>query len=254
MVWRIDTHDNEALNVCLLLEHKSYPDANVAFQMLEYIALGYQTQLKNKQGLELILPILYYHGQEKWQFKAMSAHFEHLPTHFQPYIPKYETVFMNLNELSQSQIQNLQHGLLRAALLLQSNYFNPEKLNNSVRNILESLNPYLELNPTDFIFVYLIQNGHLNKARLEESIKILPTPFPNKVMSIYDELIQEGFERGIAEGIEKGIEKGIAAGIEKGIEKTVLNAFDNGVSLELIRIITGESPEKIEEILKKNRK
>jgi predicted transposase/invertase (TIGR01784 family) len=48
-----------------LLEHKSYPDTNVAFQMLEYIALGYQTQLKNTQELELTVPVLYYHGQEK---------------------------------------------------------------------------------------------------------------------------------------------------------------------------------------------
>ncbi|MCU0340971.1 MAG: hypothetical protein MUE30_13895 [Spirosomaceae bacterium] len=88
--------------------------------------------------------------------------------------------------------------------------------------------------------------------KLEESIKILPAPFPNKVMSIYDELIQEGFQRGIAEGIEKGIEKGRAEGTEKGIEKTILNAFDNGIGLDLIRVITGESIEKIEDILQKN--
>jgi predicted transposase/invertase (TIGR01784 family) len=157
MVWRITTYDNEAVRVCLLLEHKSYPDANAAFQMFEYMALGYQTQLKNKQGLELILPVLYYHGQDKWQFKAVSEHFEQLPVQFQPYIPKYETIFVNLNDLSHAQIQNLQHGLLRAALLLQHNYFNPEKLNNSIRNILESLNPYLDLNPTDFIFGFFMK-------------------------------------------------------------------------------------------------
>ncbi|TAF28562.1 MAG: Rpn family recombination-promoting nuclease/putative transposase [Runella slithyformis] len=172
MVWRIATHHHEAIKVCLLLEHKSYPDPNVAFQMLEYMALGYQTQLKNKQGLELILPVLYYHGQDKWQFKSVSQHFEHLPLPFQPYVPSYKTSFVNLNDLSQAQIMGLKHGLLRAALLLQHHYFDPEKLNNSISNILESLNPYLHLNPTEFIFVYLIQNGRLNRVRLEESLKI----------------------------------------------------------------------------------
>ncbi|TAE40287.1 MAG: hypothetical protein EAY79_04210 [Runella slithyformis] len=63
-------------------------------------------------------------------------------------------------------------------------------------------------------------------------------------MSIYDELIQEGMERGRAEGIEKGR--------AEGIEKTILNAFDNGVSIEFIRTITGESIEKVRQILQKN--
>lgn len=89
MVWRISTLNNEAVKVCLLLEHKSYPDANVAFQMLEYIALGYQTQLKNKQRPELIVPVLYYHGQEKWQFKSVKQHFSQLPAHLQLYVPSY---------------------------------------------------------------------------------------------------------------------------------------------------------------------
>lgn len=59
-------------------------------------------------------------------------------------------------------------------------------------------------------------------------------------MSIYDELIQEGIEKGRAEGIEKGI------------EKTILNAYDNGFVLEDILVITGESAEKIREVLKRN--
>ena len=55
-------------------------------------------------------------------------------------------------------------------------------------------------------------------------------------MSIYDELIQEGCTKGIAKGIEKGI----------------LNAFDNNIDLKTIQVITGESLDKIKEVLKKN--
>jgi hypothetical protein len=36
----------------------------------------------------------------------------------------------------------------------------------------------------------MIKNERLNKAQLEESVKVLPSPFSTKVMSIYDELIQ----------------------------------------------------------------
>ncbi|MDZ7935736.1 MAG: Rpn family recombination-promoting nuclease/putative transposase [Emticicia sp.] len=256
MVWQISTLESETIRVSVLLEHKSYPDANVAFQMLEYIALGYQTQLKNKQKLELILPILYYHGQEKWHFRSISQHFENLSDEFKTYIPTYTTEFIDLNALNQQQILGLRHGLLRAALLLQQNYYSAEGLNNSIKNILESLNPYLDLNPTEFIFVYMIQNGKLNKVQLEESLKILPPPFSDKIMSIYDELIQEGRIEGIQEGIKRGIEQGIQQGIVKGAEQnrinTILNAFDNGVDLNLIRVISGESMENIKDILREN--
>ncbi len=63
-------------------------------------------------------------------------------------------------------------------------------------------------------------------------------------MSLYDELIQEGILRGKLEGIEEGI--------EKGIEKIILNAYDNKIDLQTIRLISGESLEKINSILIRN--
>ena len=64
----------------------------------------------------------------------------------------------------------------------------------------------------------------------------LPEPIIKKVMSTYDRILEQGR----------------AEGIEKGIEKTILNAFDNNIDLKTIQVITGESLDKIKEILKKN--
>ncbi|MEZ4902593.1 MAG: hypothetical protein R2822_13000 [Spirosomataceae bacterium] len=60
----------------------------------------------------------------------------------------------------------------------------------------------------------------------------LPEETMKKVMSTYDRILAEG--------------------MEKGIEKTILNAFDNDLSLETIRVITGESIEKIKVVLQRN--
>ena len=67
-------------------------------------------------------------------------------------------------------------------------------------------------------------------------------------MSLYDELIQEGILRGKIEGKLEGIKEGI----EKGIEKIILNAYDNKIDLQTIRLISGESLEKINSILIRN--
>ena len=58
-----------------------------------------------------------------------------------------------------------------------------------------------------------------------------------KVMTIYDQLILEGKEQGLAEGMEKAL------------QKTVLNAFDAGIDIATIGIITGKNTEKINRIL-----
>ncbi|TDB57115.1 Rpn family recombination-promoting nuclease/putative transposase [Arundinibacter roseus] len=240
MVWRVNTTLDFPLQICLLLEHKSYIDPQVNFQILEYLALAYQKQWKEKKPLELIVPILYYHGTQHWDYKPLISHFEQYPHFLHKYLPAYLTEFVNLQAMNGQHIQQLKHGLLRTALSIQRYYFDHKELNHNIEQILDSLNPYLDSNFIDVIFVYLLQNDQLDKESFKEKLQILPPDLNKKAMSIYDELIQEGIEKGKAEGLAEGI------------EKTILNAFDNGISFDIIRMITGESDEKIRDVLKKN--
>jgi len=73
-----------------------------------------------------------------------------------------------------------------------------------------------------------------------------------KVMTIYDQLILEGKEKGLAEGLVKGKEQGITEGTEKALQKTILNAYNAGIDINTIRIITGETEQKIRQILQQN--
>lgn len=66
---------NTHIKICLFLEHKSYIELNVTFQLLEYLAFGYQTQLKSKLKLELIVPVIYYQGESKWIYKEIDSYF-----------------------------------------------------------------------------------------------------------------------------------------------------------------------------------
>jgi predicted transposase/invertase (TIGR01784 family) len=236
IVWQFNTQHHTHVKVCLLLEHKSYKDENVVFQVLEYIAFGYQQQQKNKKALELIVPILYYHGQSVWQLKDLGSHFEKYPIELQKYVPKYKAEFINLREMSNEQISNLKNGMLKSAMLIQRNYFDPEKMIQNINNIMNSLSPYLEKNLSDSIFDYLIQFLEFDKKDLLERLEKIPKELNSKIMSLYDQLISEGMEKGI----------------EKEIEKVISNAFKNQFSIDNIRLITGESIEKINLVLKKH--
>jgi hypothetical protein len=140
------------------------------------------------------------------------------------------------------------NGFLASALVLQKNYQDPNVLIDSFLRVLETMKPYLGKSNLFSIFVYVFQNEKIDKSVIAQ--KVLKNQTINNqdlnttIMSIYDQLIAEGRERGKLEGKLEGI--------LEGIEKTVLNAFDNQIALETIRIITGETFEKINEILKRN--
>jgi flagellar biosynthesis/type III secretory pathway protein FliH len=148
--------------------------------------------------------------------------------------------------------------MLGSALMVQRNIFESEKLKRNFVSIIKSLEPYLEKNFSNTIFVYMKQFLEISESELNKKIEEIPEILNSKIMSLYDQLLErgrkEGIEKGRNLGIEEGIEKGKYLGIEEGLEKTVLNAFDNHIALDTIRVITGESLDKINAILKKNGK
>ena len=251
LVWRVQT-TRGSIQICLLLEHKSYRDPHVVFQVLSYLAEGYLNQVKNQKSVELIIPMVYYHGKKKWKLALISDLFPNLPPEFQRYIPAYDLIFHDLQKIPQTQIEQLQHGMLKAAMLIQRDYTDPKRLKDNINQILTSLGPYLHKSGRKSIFVYLVHHLKITYEELVEIQKVIPIENQESMKSLYDHLIERGIEQGIERGKEQGIELGIERGIERGIEKSILNAFDHKIDLQTIQVITGESLEKIKSVLTKH--
>jgi len=254
LIWGVKIKGKESLQITLLLEHKSSADPNTTFQLLEYLALGYQKQIREKKKPELIVPILYYHGKRNWKFKSLEKYFITYPDALKKYLPVFSAEFINLSEVSSEQIYTLKNRLLSSAIMLQKYCFDPEELAAHIGRIVENLDPYLDSNITETIFVYLISGVRLERRYLVDAVKKLPGDMNTKVMTIYDQLILEGKELGLAEGLEKGLAKGKEQALAESLQKTVLNAYDAGIDISTLRIITGESEEKIYRILRQNRR
>ncbi|MBX2952563.1 MAG: Rpn family recombination-promoting nuclease/putative transposase [Leadbetterella sp.] len=196
--------------------------------------------------MEPIIPILYYHGNKPWDFKPLNACFSDYADLMQIYLPSFATEFVNLQEVSHEQILALTHGLLKSTILYQKYYFDSEKLKVHFQTILENLTPYLGLNITYSIFVYILQGPHLDSKFIKESFENLPDDMRSRITA-YDELMAEGIQKGKEQGLTEGLAK-----LEKSMVQIVLNAYDAGIKPATIRTITGESEEKINYILKQN--
>jgi len=54
----------EKVTIAILIELKSQKDKFIHFQLLEYVAMAYRSQITQKKKLSLIIPVIYYHGKQ----------------------------------------------------------------------------------------------------------------------------------------------------------------------------------------------
>ena len=106
----------EKAYITFLLEHKSYPDRMVIFQVLKYIISIWEEKIRNdveskkaenkilktnEIELPIIIPLVVYHDKNKWNIKRslgeMIPHYKNLPDIIKRYIPNYQYLLIDLS-------------------------------------------------------------------------------------------------------------------------------------------------------------
>lgn len=249
------------LLISILLEHKSYPDAAVAIQMLTYLAEGYRAQAEAKfsesaaisgsekirrPSLHPIIPFLFYHGREDWEFVPLHQLFDNAYQAFIPYIPTFETIYSNLRKLPENDLLNLQEAWLRAVLLTQKFSHDPSALIERFIPIFDAIRKSTERNFFSQFIIYYLRVSAIKRTQLQHLWNLLPSNENSENMEWFEEILQKGYRKGIKkgykdgvqtgyeEGIEKGIKEGLLAGeqkgIEKGIEKGIAKGIEKGIA------------------------
>jgi len=237
-VFKCKIKEND-IYISILIEHKSYPDKFLAVQLLKYLSNAYSLQLKNENKLELVVPLVYYHGKDNWKYKPISKIIEGIPDFLKDYVPDFDTVFVNLNKMSESELNNINNLLLVSALYMQKYSVEPELLKAKIVDIISFLENTLSGNKGNFIrnvFVYFNELVEIDLDELKNIINALPLKEKKEIMTTYQLIKQEGIKEGI----------------KKGFEKSITRLFQKGFDIEQIADIMEISPNKIKEILRKN--
>lgn len=88
-----------AVEISLLLEHKSHRDRFTPVQIGGYLFSGYHRQIEQKRKqLSPIIPILLYHGKWRWEYPTMEGLFIEADDDLLGYIPKYDYIYHNLRD------------------------------------------------------------------------------------------------------------------------------------------------------------
>ncbi len=235
-----------------LFEHKSHPSKRIFLQLLRYMLSIwnlYDKQTDDPKGmlkLPLVIPLVIYHGQAKWNMPTrFSECFHGLTDDLTAYIPDYTYLLYDLSQYTDSEIKG--DVMTKITLLILKHAFDNnllEKLPGIMGLLKELSNKETGLEYCQTLFTYMFNLSGLQSVSLEKVRNTLVDSLSHKqgdlIMTIAEQLRQEGRQAGWQEGKQEGW--------QEGMKKTAVNLKAMGMSCDFIQQATGLSPDEIQSL------
>ena len=104
-----------------VFEHKSYPDPGVLLQILSYMTILWDEEIKKNKTLTSVIPVVIYHGTASWNVTThFQGQFHSLDEIVKPYTPEFNYILVDLTQLANEEIEEKAKAtpFLMASLLL----------------------------------------------------------------------------------------------------------------------------------------
>ncbi len=232
MLYQVKLKDERAAYVYVLLEHKSYPDKLVAFQLLRYLVRIWEQALKEgESSLVPIIPLVVYHGKAAW---SAGLDFDSLfggPEELKPYWPAFQYELCDLTAYSDEEIRG--QVILRTGLLLMKHIFQDD-LEERLPEILVLLRDLGEqrsgLEYLETILRYVAQGtDRVTEKGLQETVEgVLAAEGGEAMRTLAEKWLEQGREQGLKQGMEQGLQQGMQQGLREGL----LSGIELGLELK----------------------
>ena len=197
-----------ASEIYIVFEHKSYPDKFTLIQILNYMAVVWETCLKNKEPLRPIIPLVFYHGNRRFDLPTEFHEYFSVEEWLRKYLLNFRIILFDTSRTSDSDILNTSNDLyLTASLLLMKHIFDDLK---GLRPVFKHL-IQLDRDRLFMLLQYVIVNKDMKEDELEEILK-----------AGGDEAMPSLAQRWLEQGIQQGIQKGMI----REAQEMVLEALD----------------------------
>ena len=228
MLYSVKTTDREAF-IYLLLEHKSFQDTMIGLQLLEYMVRIYRLAgKKNKDRLPLVIPIVMYHGRQKWRVERdMRALFGDLDPEMMAYVPKFR---MEVFDLSQRQDDEFMSMALMGTALLAMKYVWDDGIIDAIPKIQQIIDEFGKINTGAglwmSLFRYIIQAARVEDEEAFEQAVANIDLGGDTMGTLAEKWFREGEQKGIEKGLEDGMQKGIQKGRLEGSLEVLLDLLE----------------------------
>ena len=96
----MDYGDHE-IKISILLEHKSYPEKHIHFQLLRYMLNIWGHQIDNGKDLTPVVCLVFYHGGSKWSPAEMEII---IPEELKSFVPTFRFVLYDTSKYEEKEI------------------------------------------------------------------------------------------------------------------------------------------------------
>lgn len=199
----------------LLLEHKSYRDPYTALQVFRYVLQVFEWLRRNGRPLCVVIPIVIYHGRDKWEEPITLRGRIEGPEDFQQFVPDMGVLLFDLSQIQPGVLQGTPDFLARIQVM---QWIRKEQRNYAeLRQIVSLLKTYREIRSHGEALLDIIlyitavteRDHRVEIVRAVEDGLDAETGLEKLSMTtILEEMISEWREEGREEGHEAGLGEG----------------------------------------------
>jgi len=193
----------------ILFEHKSTIPEYPHLQIFRYMLKIWELNVKQGEILVPVIPVIFYHGKEKWEMKPFIEYFKNAGD-LSDFIPAVKYLLTDCSKYSDEQIKDeiFNTAITKIAILLMKNVFDEEKIMQKLIDILNLGVLYLKeekgLRYFEAVLRYMLSNIDKEKRNMVfKTIKEISFEGGNSTMTIAEEIFKEGEEKG---GYQKAID------------------------------------------------
>ena len=226
--------------ISILLEHKSFFEPYLPFQLLKYITSSYDQQISNKESPIPVIPIVISHSKRAYDKKSPMDFFGNYSADIQKFVPNFDYVLVDILKMEPVILEKLENAFLIATMMAFKNSNDPDRLVEQLGTISRFLVKSHSRNLIRSFFVYFSQLVDLNDEKIINLYKALPEPVKSEAMNTHDILVEKGRIEGRVEGRVEGID--LAIKIKK--------LYDKDKSPQVISRQLNIAVQKVKEIIK----
>ncbi len=105
---------NKTVYIYILLEHKSYHEPDVSYDLLGYLYQIWEKIKEKGKPLPFIFPVVIYHGKPKWTSETNFASLVDIPEGLDTFTPHFDFNLFDLAKFNDEEIQ----GTIRSRVVL----------------------------------------------------------------------------------------------------------------------------------------
>ncbi|PAV05380.1 ISNCY family transposase [Arsenophonus sp. ENCA] len=248
MLYSVQTTSGRGYIYCLL-EHQSRAEKLMAFRLMRYAVAAMQQHLEQgNDTLPVVIPLLFYQG--KTSPYPYSTHW--FDCFCDPELAKsvYTQAFplVDVTVIPDEEIITHRHVALMELVMKHIRTRDMLELSHEIASLL---NQWV-LQPELFrgLICYIVERGNTSDAKqFLHQIAQRATDYREVVMTIAEQLRQEGEKLGEQRGIEKGILKGRQEGRHEAKIDMARQFLANGVDRAIVKMSTGLSDAEINALM-----